>query len=381
MDNAATTPVATEAVEAMKPYFSRKCGNPSSLHSFGQEARKAVEGARENVAKVINADPEEMIFTSGGTESNNLALKGAAFNCAKKGDKPHIVTSRIEHPAVLEVCRCLEERGFEATYLKVDRNGLVDPRDVEKAIKKSTVLVSVMHANNEIGTIQPIGEIARICRKHKVLFHTDAVQAFGKVPIDVKAMGIDMLSASSHKLHGPKGVGCLYVRRGVRLSPQAHGGGHERGVRSGTENVPGIVGFGKACGLAQSSMDREAARVEGLRKRLVKELLKMPGSRLNGHPTKRLPGNANLSFDYIEGESLVLRLDAKGIAASTGSACSTKKLAPSHVLTAIGLKPEESHGSLRLSLSRQNTGKDVDYVAKTVKEEVEAIRKMSPFGK
>jgi cysteine desulfurase len=383
MDHAATTPVAREVLEAMAPYFSEKYGNPSSLHTPGQEAKKAMEEAREKVARLINADPDEIVFTSGGTEADNLAISGVGFRSFSRmvaeGRKPHIITSRIEHPAVLEACGHLEAVGFDVTYLKTDRMGIVSPKDVGKAIRKDTVLVSVMHANNEIGTIEPIEEIARVCRKHRVPFHTDAVQTFGKVPIDVKKMGIDMLSASGHKIYGPKGVGCLYVRRGVKLAPQAHGGGHERGMRSGTENVAGIVGFGKACEIAARDMEKESERLEGLRDRLVKGVLSIPKTRLNGHPAKRLPGNANFSFDFIEGESLLLRLDARGIAASTGSACSTKKLAPSHVLTAIGLKPEESHGSLRLTMGRQNTGEEVDYVVKAVRDEVEAIRKMSPF--
>jgi cysteine desulfurase len=273
----------------------------------------------------------------------------------------------------------MEAVGVEVTYLKVDKDGMVDPKGVEKAIKKGTILVSVMHANNEIGTIEPIEAIAKVCRKHKVLFHTDAVQTFGKVPIDVKEMGIDMLSASSHKAYGPKGVGCLYVRRGVKLCPQAHGGGHERGLRSGTENVAGIVGFGKACELAAKGMTKESGRLENLRKRLVKGVLKIPDTRLNGHPTRRLPGNANFSFGFIEGESLLLRLDARGIAGSTGSACSTRKLAPSHVLTAIGMKVEDTHGSLRLTLGRQNTDEEIDYAIKAIGEEVEELRKMSPI--
>ncbi len=383
LDHAATTPVAKEVLKAMEPYFSQMYGNASSLHSPGQEARKAMEEARESVAKLINADPDEIVFTSGGTESDNLAINGAGFHVfarfRKEGKKPHIITSRIEHPAILETCRHLEGIGFEVTYLKVDKEGMVDPKELEKAIKKTTILASIMHANNEIGTIEPIGEIAKVCRKHLVLFHTDAVQTFGKLPIDVKKLGIDLLSASGHKLYGPKGVGCLYVRRGVKLAPQAHGGGHEKGIRSGTENIAGIVGFGKACELAMGDMKKESSRLENLRKRLVREVLKMPNSRLNGHPTKRLPGNANFTFDFIEGESLLLRLDSRGIAASTGSACSTKKLAPSHVLTAIGLKVEETHGSLRLTLGRQTKGKDIDFTIKAIREEVEALRKMSPL--
>ncbi|EFK96042.1 aminotransferase, class V [sediment metagenome] len=384
LDHAATTPVAKEVLEEMMPYFSEKYGNASSLHSFGQEAKKGLEAAREKVAKLINADPEEIVFTSGGTESDNLALNGVGFqllgSLRKEGKKPHIITTRIEHPAILEACKHLEETGyFDVTYLKVDRQGSVDPKEVEKAIRKETILVSVMHANNEIGTIEPIEEIAAVCRKRNVLFHTDAVQTLGKVPIDVKKMGIDLLSASSHKIYGPKGVGCLFVRRGVKLASQQHGGGHERGLRSGTENVAGIVGFGKACETAGKEMAKESAREKGLSDRLIKGVLAIPHTQLNGHPERRLPGNANFSFSFIEGESLLLRLDARGIAGSTGSACSTRKLAPSHVLTAIGMKIEETHGSLRLTLGRQNTKEDIDYAVKAIGEEVGALREMSPF--
>ncbi|MFQ5648280.1 MAG: cysteine desulfurase NifS [Candidatus Aenigmatarchaeota archaeon] len=375
LDHAATTPVAKEVLEAMEPYFSEKFGNASSLHSFGQEARRALEDSREQVAKLINADSAEIFFTSGGTEADNMAIKGTV----KPGD--HIITSRIEHHAVLHVCEHLESQGVKVTYLPVDEYGLVDPKEVEKAITKATRLVSIMHANNEIGTIEPIEEIGKICRKHKVLFHTDAVQTFGKVPIDVKKMPIDMLSASSHKLYGPKGVGCLYIRAGTKVTPLLHGGGHESGRRSGTENVAGAVGFAKACETARKKMKDEAKRGAGLRDMLVKAILEIPDTKLNGHAEKRLPGNANFSFRGIEGESLIMYLDMKGIAASTGSACSTKSLEPSHVLTAIGLKPFEAQGSLRLALGKDNTEEDIKYTIEVIKETVENLRKISPFKK
>ncbi len=375
LDHAATTPVAPEVVNDMRSFFSQKYGNASSLHSFGREAKQALERGRAVVANLIGADPSEIVFTSGGTEADNLAIKGVV----RQGD--HVITSRIEHHAILHVCRFLESRGVEVTYLPVDRFGLVSPKDVEGAIKENTRLVSIMHANNEIGTIEPIKEIASVCRKHGVLFHTDAVQTFGKIPIDVRKAGVDMLSASAHKLYGPKGTGCLYVRRGVKLNPLIHGGGHENGIRSGTENVPGVVGFARTCELAKRNMSKEAKRLARLRDKLIRGVLRIPDTRLNGHPTRRVPGNANFSFRFIEGESLILRLDEKGIAASTGSACSTKELTPSHVLTAIGLGPMEAHGSLRLTLGKQNTEKDVDYVLKVLPGLVEELRAISPFRK
>ena len=373
MDHAATTPLDPEVLEAMRPFFSQKYGNASSLHSFGREAKQALEKARSAVADLMKAEQSEIVFTSGGTEADNLALKGAV----RPGE--HIVTSRIEHHAILNTCKFLESRGVEVTYLPVDRYGTVSPGSVEKAIRKNTRIVSVMHANNEIGTIEPVKEIAKVCKKHGVLFHTDAVQTFGKMPIDVKSMGVDMLSVSSHKLYGPKGVGCLYVRGGIKLKPIIHGGEHEGGVRSGTENIPGAVGFAKACELAKKNMLKEGKRLSALRDKLVKGVLKIPDAGLNGHPSKRVPGNANFSFSFIEGESLILRLDEKGIAASTGSACSTKELTPSHVLTAICLKPMEAHGSLRLSLGKQNTQGDVKYLLEVLPGVVEELRAISPF--
>ena len=379
MDHAATTPVAGEVLEAMKPYFSRMFGNASSIHGFGQEARKALEESRVAAAGLIGAQPDEIIFTSGGTESDNLAIRGAAMAARENGRK-HIITSSIEHDAVLETCRQLQSHDFEVTYVSVDKNGLVNPADVEKSIRKDTCLVTIMHANNEIGTIQPVAEIGSICRRSGVLFHTDAVQAFGKVAIDVKKMNIDLLSASAHKLYGPKGVGCLYARSGTRLQPQNMGGGHEQGRRSGTENIAGIVGFAKACALARRDMRKWASREAKLRDALVRGLLRIPGSRLNGHPTKRLANNVNVAFSGIEGESMVVHLDVKGVAASTGSACSSKSLEPSHVLLAIGLKPAEAHGSLRLTLGKDNKKDEVEYVIRVLPGIVEKLRKISPFG-
>lgn len=379
LDHAATTPLAAEVLEAMKPYFSEKYGNASSLHSFGVEARDAVEASRKTAAKFLGAKLTEIVFTSGGTESNNLAIKGIAFANKTRGN--HIITSKIEHHAIEEPCKWLEQHGFKITYLNVDRHGLVDPKEVEKAITKETILVSIMHANNEIGTIEPIEEIGKICKKHKVYFHTDAVQSFGKIPIDVKKMNIDLLSASSHKLYGPKGIGLLYINQDVKIEPVQHGGGHEQGLRSGTENVPGIVGFAKAIELAEKNMKKETDRQTRLRDRIISEILKIPGAQLNGHPSKRLPNNVNVSIKGIEGESLLIRLNEKGIAVSTGSACSTKSLAPSHVLTAIGLTPEQAHGSLRITLGKDNTEQDVNYVLEELPKIINSLRKISSFGK
>jgi len=379
MDYAATTPVDPRVLNVMKPYFLEKYGNASSLHSFGREANRALEEARANVAGLINAEASEIIFTSGGTESNNLAIKGIAFANRDKGK--HIITSAIEHDAVLEPCKWLEKQGFDVTILPVDKYGLVDPMKVEKAIRKDTILVSIMMANNEIGTIQATEKIGKICSEKNVIFHTDAVQAFGKIPIDVKKMHIDLLTASAHKLYGPKGVGCLYVRKGVSIEPLLHGGGHEFGLRSTTENVAGIAGFSAAVQLRKKEMAPEAKRLTKLRDKLIKGVLKIENSHLNGHPTLRLPNNANFYFDFIEGESLIMHLDSYGIAASTGSACSSKSLEPSHVLLAIGLRHEQAHGSLRLTLGKYNTDKDVKYVLKVLPEIVEKLRKISPFKK
>lgn len=377
MDHAATTPVTEEVLEAMRPYFTEGYGNASSLHGFGQEARKAMEQARETVADLINANPSEIVFTSGGTEADNTALKGVAFANRNKGN--HIITTKIEHDAVLKTCDFLESRGFEITRLDVDENGLIDLEELKNSITDKTILVSVMHANNEIGTIQPIEEISKICREHGVYFHTDAVQTFGKIPIDVKGVNIDLLSASSHKIYGPKGVGCLYIRRGVKIEPFVHGGGHENGMRSGTENVAGIVGFAKVCEIAKRNMEKESERLTVLRNKLIEGIMKIPGTKLNGHPEKRLPNNVNVSFKHIEGEGLVLKLDDKGVAASTGSACSSHTLEPSHVLLAIGLSHGDAHGSLRLTLGKQNTVNDIEYVLEVLPEVVNGLRAISPF--
>lgn len=367
MDNGATTQVDPRVLKAMLPYYKDKYGNASSLHSKGQEVKIALEASREMIAKLINAEPEEIIFTSGGTESDNLAILGAY--------KGHVITSAIEHPAVLNVCNELNHK-----IIKVDNYGIINLKELENAIQKDS-LVTIMFANNEIGAIQPIEEIGKLCRSRGILFHTDAVQAFGKLQIDVKKLNIDLMSLSSHKIYGPKGVGALYVRKGVKLKPLFRGGGHESNRRSGTENIPGIVGFAKSAELAVREMKKDNIKLIKMRDKLIKGLTKIPNSRLNGHPKNRLPNNVNVSFDFIEGEGLVLHLDSRGICASTGSACSSTKLEPSHILTAIGLKPEQAHGSLRLTLGRFNTMKDVDYVLKIVPEIVEKLRKISPLVK
>jgi len=375
LDNAATTPIDKIVLEAMKPYFSEKYGNTMSLHSFGQEAKLAVEKSRAILASMINAKPNEIIFTSSATESNNAALKGVVFN-KKSG---HIVISSIEHPCVIESAKWLEKQGFEITKLPVDKFGMVNPNDVKKSIKENTILVSVMHASNEIGTIQPIEEIGKICRNAGVYFHTDASQSFGKELIDVNKMNIDLLTASSHKIYGPKGVGLLYIRNGIKIEPLLHGGGQENGMRGSTINVAGIVGFAKAAEICKKEMKKENKRLITLRSKLIKEVLKIKNSRLNGHPAKRLANNANLSFDFIEGESLLMQLDMEGIACSTGSACSSFKLEPSHVLLALGLKPEQAHGSLRVSLGRWTTKKDIERIIKVLPKIIKKIRAISPF--
>ena len=383
MDHAATTPVDKEVVDAMLPYFTNFYGNASSLHSFGEEAHYALDESRHNVADVLNAEREEIIFTSGGTESDNIAIKGVAFeNKDKRNTKgPHIITSAIEHPAVLEPCKHLEKQGFKVKYVSVDKYGMVKIDELEQSISKDTFLISIMYANNEIGTIEPIEEIGRIASENNIVFHTDAVQAVGKLPIDINKLNVDLLSLSAHKIYGPKGVGALFIKKDVKIVPLVHGGGHERGLRSSTENIPGIVGFGKACELAQKRMVKDTQYIKSFRDRLVREALEIEESYLNGHPEKRLVNNAHFYFAAIEGESLILRLSDKGIAASTGSACSSKKLQPSHVLLAIGLKPEHAHGSLRLSLGRENTIEDITYVADVLPEVVKYLRKMSPLWK
>ena len=381
MDHGSSTPVDKEVIAEMMPYFNKFYGNASSIHSFGRDAYDAVEESREKVASILNADAEEIIFTSGGTESDNLAIKGVAFrNKKKRGTKgAHIITSAIEHPAVLETCKHMEKIGFNVKYLPADKYGLISLKELEDAISKDTFLITVMFANNEIGTIEPIEEIGKIAKEHDVVFHTDAVQAVGKVPIDVNKLNIDLLSVSSHKIYGPKGVGAVYVRKGVKLQTISHGGGHEKGLRSSTYNTPGIVGLGKACELGKIRMKKDVAHMKKLRDMLIKETLKIEESYLNGHPEKRLVNNAHFRFTAIEGESLNMMLDDKGIASATGSACSSMKLQASHVLTAIGLKPEEAHGSLRLTLGQMNTKEDVIYVSEVLPDIVNKLRKMSPL--
>jgi cysteine desulfurase len=377
LDYAATTPVDPKILEIMKPYFLSRFGNASSLHKFGQEAKRALEDSRESIARLINAEPEEIIFTSGGTESDNMAIEEIVYPNMVKGK--HVITSKIEHPAILETCEFIESDGFNVTYINVDKTGMVNPDDVKKAINDKTTLVTVMHANNEIGTIEPIEEIGKTCRKEGVVFHTDAVQTFGKIPIDVKKMNIDLLTGSAHKIYGPKGVGFLYVRKGIGITPLIHGGGQEFGKRSGTENIAGIVGFGAAAEIARKEMKKESARELKLRDYLIKNVLKIENSHLNGHPVKRLPNNANFWFDFIEGESLITHLDFYGIAASTGSACSSKSLEPSHVLRAIGLKHEQAHGSLRLTLGKYTKRSDIDYVLSVLPKVVKRLREISPL--
>jgi len=378
MDYAATTPVDPRVVKAMLPYFSEKFGNTMSLHSFGQEAKEALEESREAVANLLGAKPQEIIFTGSATESNNLALKGIALANRDRGR--HIIISPIEHACVMESSKWLESQGFEITRLKVDKYGLVSPDDIRKAIKKETILVSIMHANNEIGTIEPIEEIGKICQEKGVYFHTDAAQSFGKILIDVNKMNIDLLTASSHKMYGPKGAAALFIRKGTKIEPLIHGGGHESGLRSSTVNVAAIVGFAEAARICEREMKKEAQREIKLRDKLINGVLKkIEGSHLNGEPKKRLPNNINFSFPGIEGESLIMQLDFLGIAASTGSACSSEKLEPSHVLLAIGLKPEQAHGSLRLSLGRWTKEKDIDYVLEVLPKVVKRLREISPF--
>ncbi len=379
MDHSATTPVAQEVLEAMLPYFSLRFGNASSLHSFGLEAKEALEESREKVAVLLGANPEEVIFTSGGTESDNLALLGIAHRNAKIGK--HIITSSVEHPAILETCRRLEKEGFSVTYLPVNRDGSIEMSALEEAIRPDTILISIMHANNEIGTIQPIEEMGRLAAEKDIYLHTDAVQSVGKIATNVNDLGVDLLSLSGHKLYGPKGVGALYIRKGTKLERIISGGGHERGLRSGTENVAGIVGLGRAADLAREEMAAEGLRLTQLRDRLARLVLeKVKYAWVNGGMKKRLPGSLNFGFSYVEGESLLLYLDSKGIAVSTGSACSSHKLEPSHVLLSLGLKPEECHGSLRITMGRSNTREEVDYVADCIAEAVERFRGMSALS-
>lgn len=378
LDHAATTHTRPEVLEEMLPYFTQKFGNASSVHSFGREARRTLDKARGRTAKAIKAEPSEIHFTSGGSESDNLAVKGVALANKKKGN--HIITSSIEHPAVLDTCKYLEKEGFKVTYLPVDKYGLVSPSDLKQAITDKTILISVIFANNEIGTIQPIKEIGQIAKEHKIYFHTDAVQAVGNVPIDVNELNIDLLSLSAHKFYGPKGVGALYIRRGVKVTPCIHGGTQERNKRAGTENLPAIVGLGKAIELAVENIEEKNKRLMAMRDRLIHEIMsRVEHTKLNGHPDKRLPGNVNLSFEFIEGEALLLSLDLKGVAGSSGSACTSGSLDPSHVLLAIGLSHEIAHGSLRLTLGDENTEEEIDYVLEVLPEIVNKLREMSPL--
>lgn len=378
LDNAATTALSPKVLEQMMPYLTTIYGNTSSPHSFGQEARKGVDHARDQVAKALNALPEEIIFTGCGTESDNTVLFGVAERYAKKGN--HIITTNVEHHAILHTCETLEKRGVEVTYLPVDENGMVTGEQVANAITDKTILVSIMFANNEVGTIMPIAEIGKVCRERGVLFHTDAVQAVGHVPIDVKAMNIDMLSLSAHKFHGPKGVGALYMKKGIRLPSYVMGGAQERNRRAGTENVAGIVGLGAAIALATQTLEESAARMTRLRDKLIAGIAqRIPEVKLNGHPTMRLPNNVNYSIKYIEGESILLMLDMNGIAASSGSACTSGSLDPSHVLLALGLSHEVAHGSVRLTLSDETTEEDIDYVLDVLPKVAERLRAMSPL--
>lgn len=378
MDNAATTAVKPEVFEKMKPYFMENYSNPSSVYSFAGEAKKAVDDARDIIAGALNAKAAEIYFTGGGSEADNWAIKATAEAYKNKGK--HIITSAIEHHAVLHTCGWLERHGYEVTYLPVDENGTVSPEKVEEAIRPDTILISIMFANNEIGTIEPIKEIGEIAEKHGVLFHTDAVQAFGHVPIDVQEMHIDMLSASGHKLHAPKGIGFLYIRKGIRIGSFVHGGAQERSRRAGTHNTPGIVGLGTAASAAARDMEKNIEKETKLRDHLIERVLaEIPYSRLNGDRTKRLPGNANFCFRFIEGESLLILLDQQGICASSGSACTSGSLDPSHVLLAIGLPHEIAHGSLRLTLSEETTLEDIDFTVDQLKKIVARLREMSPL--
>ncbi|WP_296890838.1 cysteine desulfurase NifS [uncultured Methanobrevibacter sp.] len=378
LDNSATTQVSEAVFEEMKPYFIEEFGNPSTLYGIGRESKKALELARQRVADAINAKPEEIIFTGGGSESDNLAVKGIAFKLAKKGK--HIITTEIEHPAIKETLHFLESLDFKVTYLPVYENGIIKIEDLKEAITDETILITVMHANNEIGTLQPIEEIGKIARDKGIKFHTDAVQSFGKVDVDVEKLNVDLLSLSSHKINGPKGVGALYIKKGTRVVPLIHGGGQERGIRAGTENVPGIVGFGKACELAVAQLDEHYEKLSAIRDELIEKVLTtIPEAYLNGDKENRLPNLVNFRFKAIEGESLILLLDAKGYQASTGSACSSNKLEASPVLTALGLDPVDVHGSLRISLSPESDTFDIDEFVDIIAESVKRLRQMSPL--
>jgi len=380
LDNNATTPLAPEVFEAMKPYWLEDYGNASSIHWYGQRAKAAMETAREQVARLLNARPGEIVFTSGGTEADNAALVGVVE--AARAETKHIITTAIEHHAVLHTAQALEKRGVSVTYVRVGSSGVVDPADVARAIRPETVLISVIHANNELGTIQPLEEIGRLARQHDIYFHTDAVQSVGKIPVDVEKLDVDLLSLSAHKLYGPKGVGALYIRKGTVLRPLLHGGHHERDRRPGTENVPGIVGLGKAAELAQGLMAEDATRLASLRDRLEESLLsRVPLVTVNGDRQRRLPATSNLSFAFIEGEGFVIAMDLRGIACSTGAACSSGSLEPSHVLSAIGKTPGQARASIRFSLGRFNTPEDIDYVLEIVPAVAEQLRAVSPHYK
>jgi len=378
MDHGATTPVREEVLEAMLPFYREHYGNPSSLHAQGRAVRRELETAREKIAEILGAEVKEIIFTSGGTESNNIALRGAA---KKRGTTGHIITSSIEHHAVLDVCHDLEKEGHQVTYLPVDKYGKVDPQTVNEAIQPDTFIISIMAANNEIGTLQPIEEIGSIAAEHKILFHTDAVQVVGHLPLDLSKINVDFLSLSAHKFNGPKGVGALYIRKGVRINPVYIGGGQERKIRPGTENVPGIIGMSRALELASAGMEEKSEKLSQLRDRLISGLLKIDEVILNGHPEERLPGNVNVSFEHIEGESILLSLDLQGVAASSGSACSSGSLDPSHVLSAIGLDHHTAHGSIRFSLGYGNSDADIEYVLEIIPLIVDKLRRISPTYK
>ena len=380
LDHNATTPTHPEVVKAILPYYKEVFGNASSVHQFGQQARKAIDEAREKIANFIGASPKEIVFTSGGTEANNFALKGVVYANERKGK--HIITSSMEHHAVLNPCKYLEKKGFKVTYLPVDKYGLVDPEEVRRAITKETILISIIHANNEVGTIEPVTEIGKIAKEIGIYFHTDAVQTVGKIPVNVNELNIDLLSLSGHKIYGPKGIGVLYIRKGTRIQPLIQGGHHELNRRAGTENVPAIVGLGKAIEIAKATMEKESMRLTNLRNKLCSGIgEKIDYVRLNGHPGKRLPNTLNMSFEFVEGESMILNLDLKGIAVSTGSACTSGSLEPSHVLKAMRVDAAVAQGSIRFSLGKDNTEEDIDYVLEVLPEIVERLRVMSPLYK
>ena len=378
LDHAATTKLKKEVLNTMLPFLTEQYGNPSTIYTLGREAKKAIDKSREQVAKALNAKPNEIFFTGSGTESDNWAIKGIAYANKEKGK--HIITTNIEHHAIIHTCKFLQKEGFDITYVPVDNEGIINLEELKMAIRPDTILISVMLANNEIGTIQPIKEISKIAKEHRIYLHTDAVQAVGSIPVDVEDLGVDLLSLSGHKIYGPKGVGVLYIKSGTKISPFIHGGGQERGKRAGTENVANIVGIGKAIELATKDIPEYSAHLQQLRDMAIEGILKqIPHTRLNGHPEKRLPGNVNISFEYIEGESILLMLDSKGISASSGSACTSGSLDPSHVLLAIGLPHEIAHGSLRLTFGEENTKEDVKYLLETLPPIIEGLRKMSPL--